>query len=259
MTNKISRIFGCFANYAFPSFFQNFINRVYVSIFKIDLSDFETIENYKTLNALFTRSLKKPRVFDEDKTVMIAPTDSVVTEFGKVQENVALQIKGMEYSVEELLGEGVDNDYSFINYYLSPRDYHRYHSPCDMEVLEVRYFGGKLLPVNMPSLKKNKSLFVQNERVVLVAKDKNGEKIFFVAVGALNVGKMLVHFEPRVQTNALPNQQCSYAYDAGIVIKKGDEIGMFQMGSTVVVFAKNIDLNLELGQRVLFGDSIGKF
>lgn len=259
MTNKMSRIFGGFANHAFPKFFQVFINRMYVKIFKIDLSDFDSIETYKTLNALFTRKLKKPREFCRNEDTIIAPTDSIITEFGKVKQDRALQIKGMEYSVKELLGEEIDSCYSFINYYLSPKDYHRYHSPCDLRVLEVRYFGGKLLPVNLPSLKKNQSLFVQNERVVIVAEDKNKEKFFFVAVGALNVGKILVHFESRVQTNAIANERNSFCYDQEILLKKGDEIGMFEMGSTVVVFAKNINLEVSLGQQVLFGETIGKF
>ncbi|CBG40478.1 phosphatidylserine decarboxylase [Helicobacter mustelae] len=259
MTNKISRIFGRFAGHAFPAWIQRFINRMYVRIFDIDLSDFHGVEHYKTLNALFTRALKNKRSFDEDPSIMISPTDSLVTEFGQVCQGRALQIKGMEYSVSQLLGEELGQGYGFINYYLSPRDYHRYHSPCDLEVLEVRYFGGKLLPVNMPSLKKNQNLFIQNERVVIVAKDKNGERFFFVAVGALNVGKMLVHFEPRVQTNAIANQDSNFSYERSIFLKKGQEIGMFEMGSTVVVFGKHLSLDIALGQKVLFGQSIGRF
>lgn len=259
MTNRLSRIFGKIASYAFFRPFQILINKFYVRIFDIDLADFDAVENYKTLNMLFTRALKKPRVFDNDKSVMIAPTDSLITGLGKVAKNEALQIKGMSYLVEELLGECVDEDYTFINFYLSPSDYHRYHSPCDMEVLEVRYFGGKLLPVNMPSLKKNKNLFITNERVVVVAQDKNGTKFFFVAIGALNVGKMSLHFEPRVRTNAIPNQKCSFSYEKRISIQKGAEMGMFEMGSTVVVFAKNLKTSLQLLQKVRFGDTIGNF
>lgn len=259
MTNKISKIFGKIASFAFPKPIQCFINNFYVRIFNIDLSDFDDVKSYKTLNALFTRSLKKKRTFDQDNQVMIAPTDSLITEMGEVKDDKALQIKGMEYSVEELLGEKISSQYSFINFYLSPSDYHRYHSPCDLEVLEVRYFGGGLLPVNFPSLRKNKNLFIKNERVVVVAKDKNNQKFFFVAIGALNVGKMSLHFEKRVQTNAIANQKCSFAYDIPIVVKKGEEMGMFEMGSTVVFFAKNLKSNLQVNQKVKFGDSIGIF
>lgn len=259
MTNKISRLFGKIASYAFPSFFQKFINKFYVNFFKIDLSEFDDFREYKTLNALFTRSLKKPREFNQDLNTMIVPTDSLITEMGSVFKGMALQIKGMEYSVEELLGQEIDEGYQFINFYLSPSDYHRYHSPCNLNVVEVRYFAGELLPVNMPSLKKNKNLFIKNERVVVVAKDKNNQDFFFVAVGALNVGKMSLHFEKRIQTNAVANQKCSFAYDQAIEVKKGEEMGMFEMGSTVVIFTKGLKTSLQINQKVRFGDEMGIF
>ncbi|WP_104696959.1 MULTISPECIES: phosphatidylserine decarboxylase [unclassified Helicobacter] len=259
MTNKTSRIFGKIASCAFPSFIQRIINKFYVRIFKIDLSEFEDIGKYKTLNALFTRSLKKPRDFNQDSSIMIAPTDSLITEMGDVVEGRALQIKGKSYSVKELLGQDIGEGYQFVNFYLSPSDYHHYHSPCDLDITEVRYFAGKLLPVNMPSLRKNENLFITNERVVVVAKDKNHHDFFFVAVGALNVGKMSLCFEERIQTNAVANQKCSFAYDQAIRVKKGEEMGMFEMGSTVVVFAKGLKTSLQVNQKVKFGDDMGIF
>ena len=260
MTNRISKIFGALANYAFPSFFQKFINQTYVKIFNIDLSDFDDIAHYKTLNELFTRKLKKERVFDQKPEILIAPTDSLITEIGEVKNNQALQIKGMEYSVNELLGrELFDSGYNFVNFYLSPSDYHHYHAPCDMEIFEVSYFAGELLPVNLPSLQKNKNLFIRNERIVVSAKDKNQNDFYFVAVGALNVGKMSLCIEPRIQTNAIPNQKCSFRYAEPIRVKKGEELGMFMMGSTVVFFAKNLQTSLKIWQKVRFGDSIGVF
>lgn len=258
MTNVISRAFGKFASHEFPSFFQNFVNRVYVNMFNIDLSDFDQPESYKTLNALFTRALKKPRDIDSNLNSIISPTDSLITEQANVDSNKALQIKGMEYSVKEFLGEELDSSFSYINLYLSPRDYHRYHAPCDLEVLEARYFSGVLLPVNEPSLKKNKDLFIKNERVVLKARDIKGNLFFYVAVGALNVGKMLVHFEPKINTNA-GNGNAVYTYQTPIKIKKGEEIGMFLMGSTIVLFIKDVLLDSSSNSKVRFGDKIARF
>ncbi len=260
MRNRISRLFGRLASHKFPPFFQRFINRMYVRIFRIDLGEFDEVKSFATLNALFTRALKKPRAFDEAQNVMISPTDSKITALGMVESGMALQIKGMEYSTRELLG-GIDLDssYHYINFYLSPRDYHRYHAPCDMEVFEVRYFGGELLAVNEPSLKKNRNVFVRNERVVVCARDKNGANLYFVAIGALNVGKMSLHFEPRIQTNAYPNQKCKFSYIQGIQIKKAQELGMFMMGSTIVLFAQNITPNLSVNQSVRYADSIALF
>lgn len=284
-TNSISRLFGRFASHAFPPFFQRIVNRVYVRIFRIDLSEFAPIDSYPTLNALFTRALQKPRAIDSSATALISPSDSMITAQGVIANDTALQIKGMSYSPNELLGidKSAPNQvnlegFSFINLYLSPSDYHRYHAPCDMEILEARYFGGELLPVNLPSLNKNQNLFVRNERVVLVAKmlesselDSNdmdsaesksgdsknvGNLLYFVAVGALNVGQMIFHFEPRIKTNAMPNAKQIYRYDTPIRIRKGEELGHFQMGSTIVLIAPLSKLTTELGQKVRFGEKI---
>lgn len=256
--NKLSRGFGKFASKTFPPQIQKRLNALYVKIFDIDMSEFDSPENYPTLNALFTRGLKVERKFDTDESVMISPCDSEIMAQGQVSHNTALQIKGMTYCVSEFLGEVIENQYSYINFYLSPKDYHRYHAPCDMEVLEVRYYGGELLPVNRPSLSKNHNLFIRNERVVVVARDKNGNKLFYVAVGALNVGQMVLHFEPKLQTNARANENMVFAYDSPIEIKKGAEMGMFKMGSTIVLFAQDIQSELEIGQKVKFGDRIAR-
>lgn len=269
MTNSISRLFGKFANKAFTPWFQRIINNVYVKIFDIDLSEFQPAHTYATLNALFTRQLQISRKIDSNDKVIISPADSKILAQGeiknnkaendKAKNNLALQIKGMSYSVDELLGENIESNYSYINFYLSPRDYHRYHAPCDMEILESRHFGGVLLPVNKPSLRKNENLFVKNERVVIIARDQNGEKLYFIAVGALNVGQMVFHFDPRIRTNAKPNTNQTFTYDTPIKVKKGDELGMFMMGSTIVLFAKNITLSQSLESSVKFGQEVALF
>ncbi len=264
MTNSISRLFGKFANKAFAPWFQKIINNVYVKIFDIDLSEFQPAHTYTTLNALFTRQLQISRKIDSNGVgsndkVIISPADSKILAQDKVENNLALQIKGMTYSVNELLGENLESNYSYINFYLSPKDYHRYHAPCDMEILESRYFGGVLLPVNKPSLRKNKNLFVKNERVVIIARDKNGKKLYFVAVGALNVGQMIFHFDPRIKTNAKPNTNQTFTYNKPIKVKKGDELGMFMMGSTIVLFAKDITLSQNLESSVKFGQEVALF
>lgn len=259
LSNKISRLFGRFANHRFPAFVQKFINSIYVKIFDIDMSEFLDVSSYPSLNALFTRSLVVSRDFDTSKDSLISPCDCLITECARVDNNKALQIKGMPYCVGDFLGqEGLEEEYFYINFYLSPKDYHRYHAPCDMEVFEVRYFAGELLAVNKPSLKKNTDLFIRNERVVLVCKDTKGEWMYFVAVGALNVGQMVLHFEPKVETNTIANKNAIYRYEIPKSIKKGEELGMFKMGSTVVLFCKNIT-HLPLSDtKVRFGDVIGK-
>lgn len=255
MNNFFSRLFGCFAHTEFPTPIQNFINSIYVALFNIDLSEFESI-SYPSLNALFTRKLKENRIFDINPNVLISPSDSLITELGLSKEKKALQIKGMEYSIEELLGETLTKEMFYINLYLSPRDYHRYHAPCDLEIMELRYFGGDLMPVNMPSLQKNTNLFIRNERVVLKAKMPNQKILYFVAVGALNVGSIIFHCEPKIHTNAKRYNE-TYTYTNPKKVRKGEELGMFQMGSTIVLFIQDCNVSIQSNQKVKFAQSIG--
>lgn len=256
LRNKISRLFGRFASHEFLSPLQYFINATYVRIFHIDLSEFAPLKSYRSLNALFTRKLCVEREIDTSLHTIIAPCDSLITQIGTSVEQNALQIKGMSYCVETLLGQKLDRELHYMNFYLSPRDYHRYHAPCDMEIHEVRYFGGELLAVNMPSLEKNEELFIRNERVVVVAKSAQDKWIYFVAIGALNVGSIIMHFENRIKSNAKTHNIC-YTYRTPIAIKKGEELGMFQMGSTIVLLMEDINISAKDGQKVAFGEAIG--
>lgn len=257
-SNKCSRLFGKFAKTQFSPSIQRVINALYVRIFGIDMSEFAPSSSYPSLNALFTRPLQAPREINPSHNALIAPCDSLITQLGSSCDKCALQIKGMSYSVEELLGQKLDRELEYINFYLSPRDYHRYHAPCDMEVYEVRYFGGELLAVNLPSLRKNNNVFVRNERVVVVAKTPQDKWVYFVAVGALNVGSMVMHFEERVKTNAKGQNIC-YSYRTPIRIKKGEELGYFEMGSTIVLFMEQMQSHLELDERVKFAQDIGTY
>lgn len=256
-TNVISRLFGRFAHTRFPKSMQYAINRFYVDYFKINLDEFNDLESYSTLNELFTRSLTKKRHLQTKPFNIISPTDSLITESGRIVQQTALQIKGKSYKVSELLGEEGDfSEYSFLNLYLSPRDYHHYHAPCDLEILEAHYFSGKLLPVNQASLNKNNNLFVQNERVVLKMRCLYNQSImYYIAVGALNVGKMQFIFDKSIQTNA-KNGDCIYKYKTPIKLNAGDEVGYFEMGSTIVLLAR-ANWNVKCGCSVKMGNEIG--
>ncbi len=128
ITNKISGIFHKFATKEFPSTIQNIINSGYVNILGLNMSEFENPSSYKTLNKLFTRELKVARDIDNSIDNFIAPADSFVTEANAIENNTALQIKGMKYSVNKLLTdeisskniEKLDNG-NFMNFYLSPK------------------------------------------------------------------------------------------------------------------------------------------
>jgi phosphatidylserine decarboxylase len=263
ITNKISKIFDKFANKEFSKPIQNIINKGYVKILGLDMSEFDKPESYKTLNKLFTRKFVENREIDNTKDAFISPADSFVTQQGKIEDYTALQIKGMQYDINELFttkicSENIDKikNGDFMNFYLSPKDYHRYHSPYDLKIKKLVYVPGKLYPVNFKYLKKQENLFIENERVILEC--EFGDKlIYLVFVGALNVGKMVFDFEPEIVTNDDTSSIQVFNYD-NLSVKKGDCLGYFKMGSTVLAFweANSVDLEDLNATKVNFGNII---
>lgn len=263
-TNSISRAFGKFASYAFPSFIQMAINKSYVKAMGVDLMNFHPASHYHTLNALFTRELLYQRDMPKDPSVIVSPADSLVTELGDLKESTALQIKDFKYCIKELLTQHISDahkervlDGTFINFYLSPKDYHRYHVPMDMRVTKVIHVPGLLYPVNFTYLRKVHSLFVKNERVILECFDNSGKLFYMVLVGALNVGKMTLSFEPSIETNIDTSKLKVFEY-SDVRLKKGDELGMFKMGSTVVMLFEEgfVDLSSSADKKVRFGEEV---
>lgn len=266
ITNLISQYFGKFAKKEFPSFIQTIINNTYVKTLGLDMSEFRNPKYYKSLNDLFTRELAIQREINCDKDSIVSPTDSLITECGKLSKDRLLQIKGMEYSVEELLTYHVKKenlgkvlDGSFMNFYLSPKDYHRYHAPCDFKITKLIHVPGKLYPVNLKYLNKEIDLFCQNERVILECFDKNYNLFYMVFVGALNVGQMVFEFESAVETNVDAKEIKVYEYE-NLNIKKGECLGYFKMGSTVVMIweKESVKLKKLTNKKVLFGSVINE-
>jgi phosphatidylserine decarboxylase len=263
-TSTLSQLFGKFASKRHGSSFQKLINKSYVSMMGLDMSDFKNPDEYVTLNALFTRHLNIPREFCSDTHTFISPCDSLVTDVGVMDGNKALQIKGMSYSVDDFLGDHIADENkkkmlngNYINFYLSPRDYHRYHVPIDMQVTKAVHIAGKLYPVNIPTLKRKVNLFIENERVVLECKTLEGKLFYLVLVGALNVGKMELTFEPLINTNTGIGGM--YEYD-NLHLKKGTDLGCFQMGSTIIFLAPKdmITTTVMIGSCGRYGETIGR-
>ena len=263
-TSIISRGFGRFASREFSPAIQGFINRSYVRLMGLNMSNFEKPNSYKTLNKLFTREMKTPIDMPTDKSVLISGVDALITDFGTILDGKAYQIKGMSYDIETLFGEyhkscakEVEGG-EFVNFYLSPKDYHRYHSPMDLDILSITHIPGKLYPVNFPLLRNKKDLFIENERVVMECRDTNGKKHILVLVGALNVGKMVVTFEQSIKTNSDIREPKHYEYK-DLKLKRGEMFGWFEMGSTILTFSQQgaIFTNLYVNQKVSMGDAIG--
>ncbi len=263
ITSLISQVFGKFASKEWPEPVQKFINASYVKLMGLDMREFQAPSSYTTLNRLFTRHLNEPREFNKDEDTLISPCDALITECGKIHDFKSFQIKGMAYGVDELLGEHISSENRhrikngrFVNFYLSPRDYHRYHIPIDCRITKAVHIPGKLYPVNFTYLNKQPKLFIENERVVIECYTAKNELFYMVLVGALNVGKMEVSFEPAIETNSDITESHCYTYD-GVEMLKGDDFGCFQMGSTIVLIAENMNIFLQSGEKVSFGQDIG--
>ena len=216
ITSIISQYFGKFASKEFSPWFQHIVNQSYVRLMGLDMSDFYAPSSYKTLNKLFTRSFREPRSFSLNEDDVISPCDALISECGALEGDTALQIKGMTYSVSKLLGEQFSeaekaqvNDGQFMNFYLSPKDYHRYHIPINLNILKAVHIPGKLYPVNIPSLNKRLNLFIENERVVLACETEEKKHFYMVLVGALNVGKMQISFDSNIRNRSQVNYQKS--------------------------------------------------
>jgi phosphatidylserine decarboxylase len=261
----LSAYFGKFASKEFAKPIQNIINTAYVKLLGLDMSNFKEPSSYKSLKELFIRKLEKEPTIDSRIDSVIAPCDSRIIAFGTIKEHQAYQIKGMEYNTKLLLGYEYEEKASlleegaFCNFYLSPKDYHRYHMPFDVKVKSLLYIPGKLYPVNMPFLKNKKNLYIENERVVIEVEDRFNHLHFIVLVGALNVGKMHILFEKRVHTNAHMGR-AFYEYKEPIELKKGELFGWFEMGSTIVMLSQKnaLEYHVELNKHIHFGDIIGE-
>ncbi|WP_297950409.1 archaetidylserine decarboxylase [uncultured Campylobacter sp.] len=150
---------------------------------------------------------------------------------------------------------------SYANIYLSPRDYHHYHAPCDLGVLQALYIPADLYSVAKKLLLKIPNLYAKNERVILKCKMRNGGILWMVFVGALNVGKMRFDFDTRIQTNACASRaEALYEYE-NLKFKKGNHLGNFELGSTIVLVAQSEFLKFETpaDTSVKFGQKIAEF
>jgi phosphatidylserine decarboxylase len=170
---------------------------------------------------------------------LVHPADGVVIEAQEIKSQALIQAKGLEYSLLELIREPqwckILDGGLFMTTYLCPKDYHRVHCPADAEVVWVKHIPGELWPVNQSYVQSFPKLFVTNERVVIGMKTAIGHMVM-VLVGATNVGKISLAFDRTVVTNRAEeeNRVSDRYYDPPKNIRKGAEVGVFHMGSTVI-------------------------
>jgi phosphatidylserine decarboxylase len=194
--------------------------------------------SYPTFNEFFTRALR-PGARPLASADWVCPVDGAISQFGPINKDQIFQAKGHQYSTRALVGGDAQlaarfDDGHFATIYLSPRDYHRIHMPCDARLKRMIYVPGDLFSVNPVTARGVPGLFARNERVVCVFDTAHGPFIQ-VLVGATIVGSMATTWHGVVNPPRTPNVRQWRYDDAPVALKQGDEMGRFLLGSTVVL------------------------
>ena len=214
--------------------------RWFVGRYGVDMGEAANsdIGSYRSFNDFFTRSLRAG-VRPLAQADYVCPVDGAISQFGAIKRDQIFQAKGHQYSTTALLaGDSVLAaqfvDGSFATLYLSPKDYHRIHMPCDGSLIRMIYVPGELFSVNPVTARGVPGLFARNERVVCVFATAAGP-IVLTLVGATIVGSMATVWHGVVNPPRL-RQVREWTYDdQSVLLKKGDEMGRFLLGSTVVL------------------------
>ena len=271
----LSRGAGRIADTPLPPAWRRSVLGAFARTVGIDLSEVELpLEEYDSIGAFFVRRLKDgARAWPDDERTLGSPVDGVIGRFGTIERGRALQAKGRDYSVAEMLGDDAGADAfeggHFLTIYLSPRHYHRIHAPCGGSIASATHVPGALLPVNAAAVAKVPDLFARNERLICTIDGAAG-RVPVVAVGAYNVGRIGASFErlrpdaadsaASWRTNVRGAAAETRRYDPPIRVRAGDEIMAFHLGSTVVMLfeARRARLlsSLETGAEIRAGSPI---
>ncbi len=206
--------------------------------------------HYKTFNEFFTRQLK-PELRPLATTQLVSPVDGTISQFGTIKNGLLIQAKGVNYSLNSLLGDNNEQTKQFeggefITIYLSPKDYHRIHMPCTGTLQEQVHVPGRLFSVAKHTVNTIKGIFSRNERVV-ASFNTNYGPMAMILVGAINVAAIETVWSGLVIPPKGKKISKKSFEDQEIIIKKGDEMGRFNMGSTVIlVFTKDAPKLTEL-------------
>lgn len=236
--NHLSFLIGKLVHLPLPRFIWTPIIKIFADFYKINILEAEKpIEEYANLGEFFVRRLKAgARPVGSDWA--LHPADSVITQINAISQGKLIQAKNKFYYVNDFLqdSQGLDkyNDGLFVTYYLCPTDYHRVHSPVDGVITKVTHIPGMLWPVNRWSTESIEEIFSINERVVVEIKTDRG-LVSAVFVGATNVGYIVLSVMPEIKGNHFNIFKPLVKDNLNIPIKRGEELGMFRMGSTVVM------------------------
>ena len=227
-------------------------------LYKVDLSEAQLndVKDYKTFNDFFARELKDgARPIDQADNVIVMPADGVMSQFGSIQDTQLIQAKGHFYSLESLVACHPDmikffKNGAYATTYLSPKNYHRFHMPCDGILREMIYVPGTLFSVNKATTESIPNIFARNERVICLFETEFGP-MAQILVGATIVGSSEVKWEG-VITPPRDGIMKRWTYSGEVKLTKGQDMGCFKLGSTVItLFASN---TVEFANNLKVGD-----
>lgn len=260
----LSRLTGWFAKRRVPGFLLRPMLRAYAKRYGANLEESaRPLEDFKGFTDFFTRTLKDGvRPMPADPHAIACPCDGTAAMAGTVEDGLLLQVKGHSYTLAELLGDAEEatafEGGTYAVLYLAPGDYHRYHWPFAGHLDTLRHVRGDLWPVNERAVASVEKLFAVNERVVCLGNVPSGARFAYIPVGALNVGsiKLAFHELTTNRRSKVAAQRWPIAVDGA----RGDEFGLFELGSTVVlVLARDAGTLTPPppGTKIRVGESIG--
>lgn len=224
---KLSTFMGKISDKTMPRWILRYVIRKFIRTNMINMDEYDIdLGNVKSFNEFFIRKLKPGmRRFEGS---ISSPSDGFISAFGKVENNTIYQVKGSNYSLQTLVGKlKAFEAKSFATIYLSPADYHRVHIPYDAQITEIHKIPGTLFSVNKNTIESIDDIYCKNERVVVQGVSDFGN-FFLILVGAIVVGKIVLSIVPS-------NLNFNQIYPVDIPMKKGQELGYFELGSTVIL------------------------
>jgi len=236
---RVSRAVGRLCDASLPAPISEAMVRIYSRAYRVNLAECKPQPGpYPSFDAFFTRELRHgEREICPHEHDVASPADGRIEAIGPVDLAGSLLVKGRPYQVKDLVGNETDakryEGGQFAVVYLSPRDYHRVHAPVAGRITWVRSMPGDLFPVNSIGERHVPSLFSTNRRVAIVIDTEKLGRVTVVMVGAMIVG--------RITVSALPGYDVplgEHAIDPARTVVKGEQIGIFHLGSTAIVFAE---------------------
>ncbi len=265
----LSRLVGGLASCRWV-WLKNFLIDQFIDYFQVDMAQAkkQQASDFENFNEFFTRELQDgARPICEGKQTLASPADGAISQLGTIKNGRIFQAKGQDFSLVELLGGNHDRaavfeDGQFATIYLSPKDYHRVHMPVSGTLQEMAYVPGDLYSVNQTTAENIPQLFARNERVVTIFETEQGP-VAMVLVGAMIVAAVETVWQGQVAPPKRELKVTEYGKPHHVHLEKGEEMGRFLLGSTVILcFPKDTmswEAELKAGSALQMGQQLGQY